>query len=204
MMSIAPTLLLIFYVCIGPAEGAPRIYRYDASPISRKPDTWENRHTDVHPSSPEVAIGALGELKSAPGFISADPLTSDSRTPQSAATMTPRVVDPSSGGGGGGGATSISDGAADSGINAAEGEQVWLSRGSGTHKRSVESRASLLAPEKMLQTMVSMVSQRTSNDAWAADSIDTSVTSSEHFQGGSSGKCHMISKWWGFVHTSGP
>lgn len=187
MMSIAPTLLLLFYVCIGPAEGAPRIYRYDASPLSRKPDTWENLHTDVHPSSPEVAIGALGELKSAPGFISADPFPSDSRAPQSAATMTPRVVDPS-GGGGGGGAASISDGAADSGINAAEGEQVWFSRGSGTHKRSAESRASLLAPEKMLQTMVSMVSQRTSNDAWAADSIDTSVTSSEHFQGGSSEK----------------
>lgn len=186
MMSIAPTLLLLFYVCIGPAEGAPRIYRYDASPLSRKPDTWENLHTDVHPSSPEVAIGALGELKSAPGFISADPFPSDSRAPQSAATMTPRVVDPS--GGGGGGAASISDGAADSGINAAEGEQVWFSRGSGTHKRSAESRASLLAPEKMLQTMVSMVSQRTSNDAWAADSIDTSVTSSEHFQGGSSEK----------------
>lgn len=169
MMSIAPTLLLIFYVCIGPAEGAPRIYRYDASPVSRKPDTWENLHTDVHPSSPELAIGAQEELKSP------EPFTSDSRTAEAAATMTPRVANPS----GGGGATSISD----SGINAAEGEQVWLSRGSGTHKRSVESRASLLAPEKMLQTMVSMVSQRTSNDAWAADSIDTSVTSSEHIQG---------------------
>lgn len=172
MMSIAPTLLLIFYVCIGPAEGAPRIYRYDASPVSRKPDTWENLHTDVHPSSPEFAVGAQEELKSA------DPFDSDSGTAESAATMTPRVANPSNGGGGGG-ATSISN----LGLNAAEGEQVWLPRASGTHKRSVESRASLLAPEKMLQTMVSMVSQRTSNDAWAADSIDTSVTSSEHIQG---------------------
>lgn len=172
MMSIAPTLLLIFYVCIGPAEGAPRIYRYDASPVSRKPDTWENLHTGVQPSSPEFAAGAQEEVKSA------DLFTFDSRAAESAATMTPRVANPSSGGGGGG-ATSISD----SGISAAEGEQVWLSRGSGTHKRSVETRASLLAPEKMLQTMVSMVSQRTSNDAWAADSIDTSVTSSEHIQG---------------------
>lgn len=169
MMSIAPILLLIFYVCIGPAEGAPRIYRYDASPVSRKPDTWENLHTDMHSSSPEFAVGAREELKSAGAF------TFDSRTAESAATMTPRVANPS----GGGGATSISD----LGINATEGEQVWLSRGSGTHKRSVESRASLLAPEKMLQTMVSMVSQRTSNDAWAADSVDTSVTSSEHIQG---------------------
>lgn len=176
MMSIAPTLLLIFYVCIGPAEGAPRIYRYDASPISRKPDTWQNLRTVVHPSSPELAPGALEEPKPA------DPFTPDSRTAESATTMTPRVVKPSSrsNSGGGGGAASISD----SGRKAAEGEHVRLSRGSGTRKRSVESRASLLAPDKMLQTMVSMVSQRTSNDAWAADSIDTSITSSEHIQGG--------------------
>lgn len=171
MMFIAPILLLVFYVCIGPAEGAPRIYRHDASPISRKPDTWQNLHTDVHPSSPEVAAGVLEKARSA------DPFTSGIRAAESSATMTPRGAKPS---GGGGGAARISD----SGRDTAEGEQVWLSRGSGTRKRSVESRASLLAPEKMLQTMVSMVSQRTSNDAWAADSIDTSITSSEHIQGG--------------------
>lgn len=172
MMSIAPTLLLIFYVCTGPAEGAPRIYRYDASPVPRKPYTWQNLHTDVHPSSPGLAAGALeGEPESAGAF------TPDRRTAaESAATMTPRSSDPSSFGG----ADSISHPGRDP---AEGGERVLLSRAGGTHKRSVESRASLLAPEKMLQTMVSMVSQRTSNDAWAADSIDTSITSSEHIQG---------------------
>lgn len=34
----------------------------------------------------------------------------------------------------------------------------------------------------MLQTMVSMVSQRTTNDAWPADSIDTPITSTENSQ----------------------
>lgn len=177
MMSIASALLLLFYACVGPAGGAPRIYSYDASAVSRKPDTWENLRTDLHPSSPKVAIGTLGEHRSPPDII-----FTDSRTAEFAAIMTPRVVEPS---GGGGGATIVSDEAADSGINAGnEEERVWLSRGSGTQKRSADLRASLLAPEKMLQTMVSMVSQRTSNDAWAADSIDSSVTSEEHVQGG--------------------
>lgn len=154
MMSIAPTLLLIFYVCAGPVDGSPRIYRYDAAP--RKPGTWENP-----PPSPELAARAREEPRSA------EPLTSDRRTADAAATMTPGESNPS---------------IADPGRTAAE---TWLSRGSGTRKRSVESRASLLAPEKMLQTMVSMVSQRTSNDAWAADGADASVTSSERIQGGS-------------------
>ncbi|KAM9392822.1 multiple epidermal growth factor-like domains protein 9 [Pholidichthys leucotaenia] len=57
------------------------------------------------------------------------------------------------------------------------------SRLSGLQRRSTDARtASLFTPEKSLQTMVSMVSQRTANDAWAPDNIDTSVTSVENSQ----------------------
>lgn len=177
MMYISPALLVIFYVYIGFSEAAPRISRYDASPISRKPDsasdTWENFHTDMPRTLPEsgVALGLLTGLTPSPGFVSAGPITSGSPVSETATTFQPPITDPTG-----------TTGAPDTGINAAKREPV--SRGSGTHKRSTDAQASLLAPEKMLQTMVSMVSQRSANDAWAADSIDTSVTSAETIQGG--------------------
>lgn len=180
MMYISPALLVIFYVCIGFSEAAPRISRYDASPISRKPDsasdTWENFHTDMPRTLPEsgVALGLLTGLTPSPGFVSAGPITSGSPVSE---TFQPPITDPTS-------TTSTPTSVPDTGINAAKREQVPVSRGSGTRKRSTDARASLLAPEKMLQTMVSMVSQRSANDAWAADSIDTSVTSAETIQGG--------------------
>lgn len=183
MMYISPALLVIFYVYIGFSEAAPRISRYDASPISRKPDsvsdTWENFHTDMPRTIPEsgVALGLLTGLTPSPGFVSAGLINSGSPVSETATTFQPPITDPTS-------TTSTSTSAPDTGINAAKREQVPVSRGSGTHKRSTDAQASLLAPEKMLQTMVSVVSQRSANDAWAADSTDTSVTSAETIQGG--------------------
>lgn len=48
--------------------------------------------------------------------------------------------------------------------------------------RSTDAQTTLFAPKKTLQTMVSMVSQRSANDAWSADSTG-SVASIETSQG---------------------
>ncbi|XP_026199569.1 multiple epidermal growth factor-like domains protein 9 [Anabas testudineus] len=178
MMYISPVLLFILYVYvyIGFSEAVPRISTYDASPISRKPgsasDTWETFHTDMPRTLPgsEPALGPLTALTPSPAVVSPGPSTASSPI---ATTFQPPTTDPTT--------TSTT-----TRIISAIKEQITgpVSRLTGTHKRSIDAQTSLFAPEKMLQTMVSMVSQRTANDAWAADNTDTSFTSIENNQEG--------------------
>ncbi|KAF1388783.1 hypothetical protein PFLUV_G00066240 [Perca fluviatilis] len=184
MMYISPVLLFILYVYIGFSEAAPRISPYDASPISRKPgsasDTWETFHTDMPRTLPEsrFALGPLTGLTPSPAIVSAGPTTTSSIS-KTATTFQPPTTDPTT-------TTTSTTTAPDTGIISATKEQITapISRLNGARKRSTDVQTSLYAPEKMLQTMVSMVSQRTANDAWAADNIGTSVTSIENSQEG--------------------
>ncbi|XP_022075808.2 multiple epidermal growth factor-like domains protein 9 [Acanthochromis polyacanthus] len=176
MMHISPVLLFIFYVYIGFSEAAPRISRYDASPISRKPgsasDTWETLHTDMPPTLPDSTF-TLGPLAGLAAVVPAGPASSTTTSPvsETATTLQPPAADP----------TATTTTAPDPGIFSATKDQI-ISRSTG--KRSTDAQTSLFSPEKTLQTMVSMVSQRTANDAWAADKIGTSVTSIESSQEG--------------------
>lgn len=179
MMYISPVLLFILYVYIGFSEAAPRISSYDASPISRKPgsasDTWETFHTDMPRTLPEskFAFGPLTGLTPSPAIVSAGlTTTTASYISKTVTTFQPPTTDP----------TTTASSATDTGIISATKEQITapISRLTGARKRSTDAQnaQTLFAPEKMLQTMVSMVSQRTANDAWAA-----SVTSVENSQG---------------------
>lgn len=187
MMYISPVLLVVLYVYTGFCEAAPRISAYDASPISRKPgsasDTWEIFHTDMPRTLPEsrFALGPLTGLTLSPDIVSAGPTTTSGLISKTATTFQPPTTDPTT--------TTSTTTAPDAGINSAKKEQVSapISRVSGAHKRSTDAQTSLFAPEKMLQTMVSMVSERSANDAWAADNIGPSVTSVENIQGGYTG-----------------
>ncbi|XP_077418346.1 multiple epidermal growth factor-like domains protein 9 isoform X1 [Vanacampus margaritifer] len=165
MMYISSLVVFILYVYIDFSEAAPRINLYDASTISRKPDTasdtWTTLHTDMPRRLPENRF-ALAQ-SSAIGIASHIP----PNTILSAPTE-PTTTD------------------LDSGVISSAKEDIaaLISRLSAPHKRSTDAHASLFAPEKMLQTMMSMVSQRTDNDAWSADRIDASVTSVENGQDG--------------------
>ncbi|XP_041793320.1 multiple epidermal growth factor-like domains protein 9 [Chelmon rostratus] len=184
MMYISSVLLVILYVYIGFSEAAPRISPYDASPISRKPgsapDTWETFHTDMPRTLPEsrFALGPLTGLTPSPAIVSAGPNTI-SPISKTATTFQPPTTDPTT-------ATTSTTTAPDTGVISDTKEQISAptSRLTGTRKRSADAQTSLFAPEKMLQTMVSMVSQRTANDAWAADNVGTSITSTENSQEG--------------------
>ncbi|XP_028271009.1 multiple epidermal growth factor-like domains protein 9 [Parambassis ranga] len=184
MMYISPALLFILYVYIGFSEAAPRISPYDASPIARNPgsasDTWETFLTDMPRTLSEnsFALGPLAGLTPSPAIVSPGPTTTTTTTSplsKTATTFQP-PTDPTT--------TTITTTTTgpDAGIIASTKEQI--SRLTGTRKRSTDAQTSLFTPEKMLQTMVSMVSQRTANDAWAADNIGTSVTSIENSQEG--------------------
>ncbi|XP_028989176.1 multiple epidermal growth factor-like domains protein 9 [Betta splendens] len=178
MMYIYPALLFILYVYVRFLEAAPRISPYDASPISRKPgsasDTWDTFHTDKPRSLPESerAPGPLIALMPPLAIVSPGPAATSSPISSNTTPFQPPTADPAS--------------TTTTGIIAAPREQIAspISRLSGTGKRSVDPQTSLFAPEKMLQTMVSMVSQRTANDAWSADNIGTSDTSMENNQEG--------------------
>ncbi|XP_070760929.1 multiple epidermal growth factor-like domains protein 9 [Enoplosus armatus] len=182
MMYISPALLFILYAYVGFSEAAPRVSPYDASPISRKPgsasDTWETFHTDMPRTIPEsgFSLGPLAGLTPSPAIVNAGATTTTSPTSKTATTFQPPTTDP----------TTTTTTAPDTGIISATKEQITapISRLTGARKRSTDAQTSLFAPEKMLQTMVSMVSQRTANDAWAADNIGTSVTSIENSQEG--------------------
>ncbi|XP_036953217.1 multiple epidermal growth factor-like domains protein 9 [Acanthopagrus latus] len=186
MMYISAALLVILYVYIGFSEAAPRISPYDASPISRKSDsasdTWETFHTDMPRTLPEssFALGPLTGLTPSPAIVSAGPITTTSPVSKPATTLQPPTTDPTTT------TTTTTTAAPDTGIKSATNEQIspQISRSSSARKRSTDAQTSLFAPEKTLQTMVSMVSQRTANDAWAADNIGTSVTSVENSQEG--------------------
>ncbi|XP_040897761.1 multiple epidermal growth factor-like domains protein 9 [Toxotes jaculatrix] len=184
MMYISPVLLFILYVYIGFSEAAPRISPYDASPISRKPgsasDTWETFHTDTPRTLPERSGLALGPLTGpSPAIVSAGPTAATSPVSKTATTFQPPTTDPTTTTAT---TTTTTTAAADTGLISAAKEQITapIFSSGGARKRSTDAQTSLFAPEKMLQTMVSMVSQRTANDAWAADNIGTSVTSVEN------------------------
>ncbi|XP_061672046.1 multiple epidermal growth factor-like domains protein 9 isoform X3 [Syngnathoides biaculeatus] len=161
-ISLAVVFLLSVYIEF--SEAAPRISLYDASTISGKPDTasdtWESLL--MHPprrfpdnSFPLTQSSGLGNAN----YIPQNSLIS--------ATTEPTTTDFHSG---------II-------LRAKEDNTALLiSRLSALRKRSTDAHTALFAPEKMLQTMMSMVSQRTHNYAWSADRIDTSAASVENPQ----------------------
>ncbi|XP_054628993.1 multiple epidermal growth factor-like domains protein 9 [Dunckerocampus dactyliophorus] len=155
MMYISSVVVLILYVYIGFSVAAPRISLYDASPISRKPDsasdTWETLHTDMPRRLPDGRFALTPSSAIVPA----------SHIPQTSAQSP---------------ATKPIATHSDSGIISTSRE---MSRLRSPQKRATDP--SRFAPEKILQTMMSMVSPRTANDA---DSIDTSVTSVENSQDG--------------------
>ncbi|XP_047447205.1 multiple epidermal growth factor-like domains protein 9 [Mugil cephalus] len=176
MMYISPALIFILYVCIGFSEAAPRISAYDASPISRKlgsaSDPWETFHTDM-----PRPVGPPAGLSPSPGIVS----PGSSPVSKPATTSQPPAADPITTT-----TTTTTTATPDTGIISDTKEQTTapVSRLTGARKRSTDAQTSLFTPEKMLQTMVSMVSQRSANDAWAADNTGTSVTSVENIQEG--------------------
>lgn len=181
MMYISPVLLVILYVYIGFSAAAPRINPNDASPISRRTDsssdTWEKVHTDMPHTLPDgrFTLGLLTGLTTSPGIVSSG-LTTSSIHSKTAAKFQPSKTD-----------LAITTSTASTpviGINSYKKEQLLAPISRGAQKRSTDAQTSLFAPEKALQTMVSMVSQHTANDAWAADNTGTSLTSEENFQGG--------------------
>lgn len=183
MMYISPVLLVILYVYIGFSAAAPRIDHNDASPISRRTDsasdTWEMVHTDMPHTLPDgrFTLGPLTGLSKSPGMVSPGLTTSSSPISKTADKFQPSKTDLAM-------TTSTTTNTHVIGINSYKKEQLLSPVSRGAQKRSTDSQTSLFAPEKMLQTMVSMVSQHTANDAWAADNTGTSLTSVENIQGG--------------------
>ncbi|GLD52460.1 multiple epidermal growth factor-like domains protein 9 [Lates japonicus] len=182
-LPLAEDYVNLGWIMVGCRAAAPRISLYDASPISRKPgsasDTWGIFRTDMPRTLPEsrLAFGPLTGLTPSPAIVSAGPTATASPVSKTATTFQPPTTDPTT-------TTTIT--ATDTGIISATTEQITapIFRVAGARKRSTDAQTSLFAPEKMLQTMVSMVSQRTANDAWAADNTGTSVTSVENSQEG--------------------
>lgn len=174
MMHISALLLLVFYGFIGFSEAAPRISLYDASPITRKPgsasDTWDTFRTDMPRPLPGSwsSPGPLAGLTPAPAIVSAGHSSPGDETETS---FHPDTTDPKS-----------STAEPDTRLDSAPRNQITAPISRFTSKRSTDAQTSFLAPEKTLQTMVSMVSQRTANDAWAADHMSTFLSSMENNQ----------------------
>ncbi|CAN9512780.1 unnamed protein product [Ophioblennius macclurei] len=161
MMYISAAPLFVFYACVGfcgaaPPPPLPLVSLHDASRISRTPgsssgsssgsgsDTRGSFHTDMPlPTGGGVSPGPLAALTPPPAA--------------SPAAFQPPTSHP----------TSASSSSSSSGLISSTSGQITapISRLS---RRSTAAQTSLFTPEKMLQTMVSMVSQRTANDAWAA------------------------------------
>lgn len=181
-MYISPVLLVILYVYIGFSAAAPRINPNNASPISRRTDsssdTWEMVHTDMPHTLPDGRFtpGPLTGLTTSPGIVSSGLTTSSIPISKTANKFQPSKTDLA--------ITTSTTTTHVIGVNSYKKEQLSAPFSRGAQKRSTDAQTSLFAPEKMLQTMVSMVSQHTANDAWAADNTDTSLTSVENFQGG--------------------
>ncbi|XP_076005598.1 multiple epidermal growth factor-like domains protein 9 [Genypterus blacodes] len=185
MMYISPVLLFILYVYIGFSEAAPRSSRpYDASPFSRKPGSASDNLDTFHPVIPRLlpqsslAPGPLTGLSPPPAIVPTGQSRGTSPLSNTATTSQPPTTEPTT--------TAATAHPAAPGRESLSGAKeqgaVLLSKFPGARKRSTDAQTSFLTPEKMLQTMVSMVSQRTANDAWPADHIGTSVTSIEHSQ----------------------
>nr|XP_020454970.1 LOW QUALITY PROTEIN: multiple epidermal growth factor-like domains protein 9 [Monopterus albus] len=185
MMYISSVRLFTLCVYIGFSTAAPRISQHDASPISRIPgsasDTWETFHTDMPRTLPErFAPGPQSGITPSPAIVPTGPTTTANPVTKITSIFQLPTTNPT---------TTTSTGATsilDTGIISDTKEQIIapISRVIGARKRSIDAQTSLFSPAKMLQTMVSMVSQRTANDAWAADNIGTSITSVENSQEG--------------------
>lgn len=184
MMYISPVLLFILYVYIGFSEAAPRSRPYDASPFTRKPgsasDTLDTFHTVIPRRLPQssLALGPLTGLAPSRAIVPTGPSSDSSPPSKIAITVQPPTTDPTTTPTA---PTTTPDRESLSSIK--EQGSVLLSKSTGARKRSTDAQTAFFTPEKMLQTMVSMVSQRTANDAWSADNIGTSVTSIENSQG---------------------
>ena len=178
-MYISPLLLGILYAFIGFSEAAPRISPYDASAaIARKPastsDTLEKSHTDMPHTLPEsdFSVGPLTGPQPSSAIVPVAPRAS--RSP--AITIHPPTTDPT--------AT-----APDIPVRSGQKERVSaaISKAAGAYKRAADAQTSLYASEKILHTMLSMVSmvtQRSQQRAWAAERADASLTSIENIHGG--------------------
>ncbi|CAB1321764.1 unnamed protein product [Coregonus sp. 'balchen'] len=170
MMYISPALLFILY--IGLSDAGPRINSYNASPISRKPrsasESLEQLYTTLPNRLPEdrFVLGLLTGLTPSPTIVSTGatsktiqvstiPVSPTATTIQLPTTPRPSIE-----------------------IISTPRQQITAlsSRTSNSSKRSTDAQSDF-PPEKTLQTMVSMVSQRTTNDAWSSDNIDASITS---------------------------
>ncbi|KAM9743674.1 LOW QUALITY PROTEIN: multiple epidermal growth factor-like domains protein 9 [Menidia menidia] len=183
MMYISPVQLFVLYVCIGFYDAAPRIPPYDASLTSTKPgsasDTRETFDTDVPRTLSEsrFALGPIAGLLPAAAIVSAAATAAggsgSSPVSETETSFQLPATNP----------TSSPTAGPDPGITPSAEEQIVASV-YRLNKRSADARTSHFTPEKMLQTMVSMVSQRTANDAWAADNIGPSATSVENNQEG--------------------
>ncbi|XP_037337848.2 multiple epidermal growth factor-like domains protein 9 isoform X1 [Pungitius pungitius] len=173
MMYTSSALIFILYVYIGFSEAAPRISPYDALPVSGKPgsasDARETFHADTPRTFREPAPGPLTDLTPPPAIVSPGPSTTTTSPATKAATTDPSAT-----------SAFTTTAAPEPGIIASVRGQI--TRLTSARKRSTDAQTSLFSPEKMLQTMGSMVSQRTANDAWAADPIGASVTSVENSQ----------------------
>ncbi|XP_020325727.1 multiple epidermal growth factor-like domains protein 9 isoform X2 [Oncorhynchus kisutch] len=178
MMYISLALLFILY--IGFSDAAPRVNSYDASPISRKPrsasESLEPLYTTLPNRLPEgrFVLGQLNGLTPSPtiGFTGvASKTIRVSTTPVSptATTIQPPTTDPTT-----------PRPSTEMIFNTRKKNTFLSSRTSNSSKISADGQASVFPPEKT--NMVSMVSQRTSNDAWSSDNIDASISSSENGQ----------------------
>ncbi|KAM7392116.1 hypothetical protein PAMP_022749 [Pampus punctatissimus] len=113
-----------------------------------------------------LALGSLAGLTPSSAIVSTGLTTTTSPVSHTETTFQPLITDPAS-----------------SSSNTNKDQNTApISRLTGTRKRSTDAQTSLFAPEKTLQTLVSMVSQRSANDAWSADNIGTSVTLLENSQ----------------------
>ncbi|XP_015235395.1 PREDICTED: multiple epidermal growth factor-like domains protein 9 [Cyprinodon variegatus] len=162
MMFTSTALLFILIGYIGFAESAPRISPSDASPVSGR-----KSGSASHTWDPFLPGSASSGIRSGFGPTAGIPGSSGFKT---ATTFQPPTT-----------ATSRSTALRGAGIISPSKEPITApsSRLTGTRKRSTEAQT-LYSPEKTLQTMVSMVSQHTTNDAWAADAADPPDTSVEN------------------------
>ncbi|XP_056148467.1 multiple epidermal growth factor-like domains protein 9 [Lampris incognitus] len=181
MMYISWILLFILCIYIGFSQAAPRISSYDASPISRKPRSASETLGALYSAMPDRLPGnrfisrPLTGLKPSPTIVSTGASSGTAQTttttlvPKIATSFHPQTTDPTTPY-----TKTIS--------TATDKITTPLSRLRGTNKRSTDAQASVFFPEKMLQSVVSMVSQGTANRDWSTENIGASLTSIENGQ----------------------
>uniref|UniRef100_A0A3P9HGL7 Laminin EGF-like domain-containing protein n=1 Tax=Oryzias latipes TaxID=8090 RepID=A0A3P9HGL7_ORYLA len=159
LVSPVPRFLLCVGLCVGLCGAAPRIISPDdAPPISTAPRSDSGARESLRTDQPGSDPGS----RLSPGSVSGLTGTASSPDPKSAITS---IVDP------------------EAGIIPASKERRTDGR-TGARRRSVEAQAALFSPYKALQTGtgLSMVSERTANDAWAADNGGAPVTAAQSSQ----------------------